>query len=71
MHGWVTGIPTPTEGVPYWQGVIRESVFAHYFGNSDAAGAFRAAFRIPNLLQSLLGEAVETGRDEIDQVRSK
>ena len=20
MHGWVTGIPTPTEGVPYWQG---------------------------------------------------
>ena len=20
MHGWVTGIPTPTKGVPYWQG---------------------------------------------------
>ena len=39
-------------------GVIRESVFAHYFGHSDAAGAFRAAFRIPNLLQSLLGEGV-------------
>jgi putative peptidoglycan lipid II flippase len=33
-------------------------VFAHYFGNSDAADAFRAAFRIPNLLQNLFGEGV-------------
>ena len=32
-------------------------VFAHYFGlRSDAADAFNAAFRIPNLLQSLFGE---------------
>lgn len=39
-------------------GLIRESVFAHYFGNSNAAGAFKAAFRIPNFLQNLLGEGV-------------
>ena len=32
-------------------------VFAHYFGlRSDSADAFNAAFRIPNLLQSLFGE---------------
>jgi len=36
-------------------GLVRERVFAHYFGNSDAADAFRAAFRIPNFLQTLLG----------------
>ncbi len=39
-------------------GLIRDSVFAHYFGNSDAADAFRAAFRIPNFLQNLFGEGV-------------
>src|SRR5262252_10709926 len=39
-------------------GLIRESVFAHYFGNSDAADAFKAAFRIPNILQNLFGEGV-------------
>jgi putative peptidoglycan lipid II flippase len=39
-------------------GLIRESVFAHYFGNSVAAGAFKAAIRIPNFLQNLLGEGV-------------
>ncbi len=37
---------------------MRERVFAHYFGTSDAAGAFRAAFRIPNILQNLFGEGV-------------
>lgn len=37
-------------------GFLRESVFAHYFGNGDAADAFRAALRIPNLLQNLFGE---------------
>src|SRR5436190_22534843 len=37
-------------------GVVREGVFAHYLGNSDAAGAFKAALRIPNLLQNLFGE---------------
>lgn len=39
-------------------GLVRTRVFAHYFGNSDAAGAFSAAFRIPNFLQNLLGEGV-------------
>jgi putative peptidoglycan lipid II flippase len=39
-------------------GLIRDRVFAHYFGNSAAADAFRAAFRIPNLLQNLFGEGV-------------
>ncbi|MGH9740485.1 MAG: murein biosynthesis integral membrane protein MurJ [Candidatus Acidiferrales bacterium] len=39
-------------------GLVRESVFAHYFGSSDAADAFKAAFRIPNLLQTLFGEGV-------------
>ena len=39
-------------------GLVRERVFAHYFGTSDAADAFRAAFRIPNFLQNLFGEGV-------------
>jgi putative peptidoglycan lipid II flippase len=39
-------------------GLVRDRVFAHYFGNSDAADAFRAAFRIPNFLQTLFGEGV-------------
>lgn len=39
-------------------GLVRERVFAHYFGNSDAADAFKAAFRIPNFLQTLFGEGV-------------
>ncbi|MEA2416371.1 MAG: putative peptidoglycan lipid flippase [Thermoanaerobaculia bacterium] len=39
-------------------GLLREKVFAHYFGNSNAAGAFKAALRIPNFLQNLFGEGV-------------
>jgi len=39
-------------------GLIRDRVFAYYFGSSDAADAFRAAFRIPNFLQNLFGEGV-------------
>ena len=39
-------------------GLVRERVFAHYFGNSYAADAFRGAFRIPNFLQKLFGEGV-------------
>lgn len=39
-------------------GFVRERAIAHYLGNSVAAGAFRAAMRIPNLLQNLLGEGV-------------
>src|SRR3954464_2916723 len=39
-------------------GLVRERVLAYYLGRSEAAGAFRAALRIPNLLQNLLGEGV-------------
>jgi putative peptidoglycan lipid II flippase len=39
-------------------GLVRERVFAHYFGLSGVADAFRAAMRIPNVLQNLLGEGV-------------
>jgi putative peptidoglycan lipid II flippase len=39
-------------------GLIRVRVFAHYFGNSDAADAFNAALKIPNFLQNLFGEGV-------------
>jgi putative peptidoglycan lipid II flippase len=38
-------------------GLVREGVFAYFFGQrSDAADAFKAAFRIPNYLQNLFGE---------------
>jgi putative peptidoglycan lipid II flippase len=37
-------------------GVIRQRVFSHYLGLGDAAGAFTAAFRIPNFLQNVFGE---------------
>src|SRR5438094_7224479 len=37
-------------------GVIRQRVFAYYLGQSNAAGAFSAAFRIPNFLQNVFGE---------------
>ncbi len=39
-------------------GLIRESIFAHYLGNSASADAFKAGFRIPNILQNLFGEGV-------------
>lgn len=39
-------------------GLVRQRVLAHYLGLSDAADALQAAFRIPNLLQNLLGEGV-------------
>jgi putative peptidoglycan lipid II flippase len=39
-------------------GLVRYRVFAHYFGLSEAADAFSAAFRIPNFLQNLFGEGV-------------
>jgi len=38
-------------------GLVRLRAFAYYFGlQSDAADAFNAAFRIPNLLQNQFGE---------------
>ncbi|HET7458285.1 MAG TPA: murein biosynthesis integral membrane protein MurJ [Gemmatimonadaceae bacterium] len=39
-------------------GLVRQRVFGHYFGTSDAADAFNAAARIPNFLQNLFGEGV-------------
>ncbi len=39
-------------------GLIRQRVFAHFFGAAAAADAFSAAFRIPNFLQNLFGEGV-------------
>ncbi len=37
-------------------GLLRQRVFAHYFGLSIAGDAFTAAFRIPNFLQNVFGE---------------
>ena len=37
-------------------GLVRERVLAYYFGSSEAADAFKAALKIPNLLQNLFGE---------------
>jgi putative peptidoglycan lipid II flippase len=37
-------------------GLVRQRVFAHYFGLGVEADAFSAAFRIPNVLQNLFGE---------------
>lgn len=39
-------------------GLLREAVFAGFFGNSSASAAFKAALRVPNFLQNLLGEGV-------------
>jgi putative peptidoglycan lipid II flippase len=37
-------------------GLIREGVFAHFFGTTIYAEAFKAGLRMPNVLQNLLGE---------------
>lgn len=37
-------------------GLVRERVFAHFFGASAVADAWGAALRLPNVLQNLLGE---------------
>jgi putative peptidoglycan lipid II flippase len=43
-------------------GLVRVHLFAKYFGQaSEAADAFSAAFRIPNLLQNLFGEGALSG----------
>ena len=39
-------------------GLIRDRIFAHYFGITYVADAFKAALRIPNTLQNLFGEGV-------------
>jgi len=60
--------PAQTKGGAIWisagiflsriSGLIRQRIFAHYFGNSDAGDAFNSALKIPNFLQNLLGEGV-------------
>ena len=43
-------------------GLVRVALFAKYLGQqNDAADAFNAAFRIPNLLQNLFGEGALSG----------
>ncbi len=37
-------------------GLVRQRIFASYFGLSGAGDAFTAAFRIPNFLQNVFGE---------------
>lgn len=37
---------------------MRDRIFAHYFGITYVADAFKAALRIPNTLQNLFGEGV-------------
>lgn len=37
-------------------GLVRQRVLSYYFGLSDTADVFYAAFRIPNFLQNLFGE---------------
>ncbi len=37
-------------------GLVRQRVFAHFFGDSWIADAFSAALRLPNITQNLLGE---------------
>ncbi|WP_217316329.1 murein biosynthesis integral membrane protein MurJ [Rhodanobacter sp. B04] len=39
-------------------GLVRQRVFSHYFGLSDAADIFSSALRVPNFLQNLFGEGV-------------
>ncbi len=43
-------------------GLVRTTIFSYFFGlQSDAADAFNAAVRIPNLLQNLFGEGALSG----------
>src|ERR1017187_6924265 len=39
-------------------GLVRTRAFTHFLGTSDAADAFSAAIKIPNVLQNLFGEGV-------------
>jgi putative peptidoglycan lipid II flippase len=58
-------------------GLVRERVFAYFFGSGDLADAWRAALRLPNVIRNLLGEGslsasvipvyaglIEEGREE-------
>lgn len=56
--GRAAGLVAAGIGVSRLLGLVRQRVFAFFLGSSDAADAFAAAFRIPNMLQNLLGEGV-------------
>jgi putative peptidoglycan lipid II flippase len=45
-------------GLSRVSGLVREAATAYFLGTGVAADAFKAALRIPNLLQNLLGEGV-------------
>lgn len=45
-------------GLSRLSGFVRERAVAHFLGTSSALDAFRVAFRVPNLMQNLLGEGV-------------
>ncbi|MFA5031404.1 MAG: murein biosynthesis integral membrane protein MurJ [bacterium] len=47
-------------GISRILGLLREIVFAHFFGAGIAMDAFRVAFRIPNLLRDVLAEGTLT-----------
>jgi putative peptidoglycan lipid II flippase len=49
----VIGIATMTSRV---LGLLRDQVFAYFFGAGDAMDAFRIAFRLPNVLRDLFAE---------------
>ncbi len=62
-----TGVPSPRRSsalvgagilLSRLAGLVRERVIAAHLGTGFAVDAFRAALRIPNLLQNLLGEGV-------------
>jgi putative peptidoglycan lipid II flippase len=41
-------------------GMVREIVYANFMGDSAVAGAFKLAFKVPNLFRRLLGEGALT-----------
>ncbi len=54
----VFGLATMTSRV---LGLVRDQVLAFYFGATDAADAYRVAFRVPNLLRDLFAEGAMSG----------
>ncbi len=55
-----TGVIALTTALSRVLGVIRDQLFANYFGTSIAAEAFVVAFRLPNMLRDLVGEGAVT-----------
>lgn len=42
-------------------GLVRQKFLAHFFGAGDYADVFQAALKVPNFLQTLLGDGVMSG----------